>query len=567
MDPVNDPRSLQSAVAALRLDEPRLPAWSTLRLDRHLTALKLSLVVYLGLLITLWLQVFNVVHVSDRLAAIVGTAFVLLYVFIVGDAFFVQKVMNEAGVYKRGAWQIIVGAAVLNPCALGWWLPVSVILAAGRVKRRLDELEAAGATLAATVGSSPSSRPVQSVEPPTVLKRLFMAAALLFLFVVVSAPLQLLVMSPRLLRGTQTSETVPTVASRVLSIAIVLLACPGAAALLRLVSRSARYYTLLRLSVATVCGLIGACAGDWVMFQFWPGAPESLPAFLFLASAIAGVFLVMNRPPAPHAVPTSLKQLPEGAEQGALTGMTDGRAKDILAIFDRCCEAHTFPMLDNGYYYLAATRLSLYRSAVDWALVIETFGFSPRAGDPNITIETFASRLHQRDEPTRYVSREAYERYIVNHPHDEYRAVFPVESGPWQDDEDGEVVSDTAKEVVVRGRPVTLPDRDEYVRRGVNLEKPPRVRVFELCRYLADVMRDEVLATSQERRVSVLPEMDLLLQLEEWHHPDLAGGEVASDSETFRQLASVLATGDIGLYRPSLPPNTHWSHWPDGGTL
>jgi hypothetical protein len=61
------------------------------------------------------------------------------------------------------------------------------------------------------------------------------------------------------------------------------------------------------------------------------------------------------------------------------------------------------------------------------------------------------------------------------------------------------------------------------------------------------VARDQVLATYQEQRISVLPDMTQLLQLEEWHHPNLADGELASSSETFRQLAQVLATGDAGL--------------------
>ena len=48
--------------------------------------------------------------------------------------------------------------------------------------------------------------------------------------------------------------------------------------------------------------------------------------------------------------------------------------EEILSILDRCCDMFAFPMLDNGYWYLAATRLSLYRSATDWAMVIEVFG-------------------------------------------------------------------------------------------------------------------------------------------------------------------------------------------------
>lgn len=78
--------------------------------------------------------------------------------------------------------------------------------------------------------------------------------------------------------------------------------------------------------------------------------------------------------------------------------------EEILSILDRCCDAFMFPMLDNGYMYLAATRLSLYRSAADWAMVIEVFGFSPRAGLPDTSIQIFASRLHDRNPPEGYLN-------------------------------------------------------------------------------------------------------------------------------------------------------------------
>lgn len=239
----------------------------------------------------------------------------------------------------------------------------------------------------------------------------------------------------------------------------------------------------------------------------------------------------------------------------------------ILSVLDRCCGSYTFPMLDNGYVYLAGTRLSLYRSATDWAMVIEVFGFSPRSGLPDTHIHAFASRLHDRDPPEKYVSREAYENYLVNNPHNESRFVFPIDEGAWQDPEDGELVAEGANEVVVRGQALTLPGLETYERHGVELERPPRVHVFELCRFLAGIAREQVLAAPQERRVSVSPDLSQILQLEEWHHPNVAAGECPSGSETFRQLAQVLATGDVRLYRPSRPPNTDWRNWPEGGKL
>jgi hypothetical protein len=63
---------------------------------------------------------------------------------------------------------------------------------------------------------------------------------------------------------------------------------------------------------------------------------------------------------------------------------------------DERCDDYAFPMLDDGYCYLAATRLSLVRSPSNWAMVIEVFSFSPRAGMPDLVVYTFASRLRER---------------------------------------------------------------------------------------------------------------------------------------------------------------------------
>jgi hypothetical protein len=131
---------------------------------------------------------------------------------------------------------------------------------------------------------------------------------------------------------------------------------------------------------------------------------------------------------------------------------------EILSILDRCCDAFTFPMLDNGYVYLAATRLSLYRSHADWAMVIEVFGFSPRAGMPDTHIHTFASRLYNRDGPADYMNRHAYENYLARNPNNDSRFIFPIDGGPWQDAEEPEFVAADAREVVVRKQARTYLD-------------------------------------------------------------------------------------------------------------
>jgi hypothetical protein len=239
----------------------------------------------------------------------------------------------------------------------------------------------------------------------------------------------------------------------------------------------------------------------------------------------------------------------------------------ILGILDACCEAFTFPMLDNGYVYLAASRLTLYRSELDWAMVIEIFGFSPRSGSPDVTVQTFASRLYNRDPREKYVSDEAYKGYLKDNAHNESRSYFPIEGDSWQDVEDDELVAAQTQRIDLRGQPVVIPTADQFQELGITLAMAPPVQVFELCRALAAKHRNLVLAAPAERRTSVLPILPQIMELNDWHHPDLAAGEKASDSTTFQQLAMVLETGESSQYQPSLPGNTHWGNWPTGGQL
>lgn len=239
-------------------------------------------------------------------------------------------------------------------------------------------------------------------------------------------------------------------------------------------------------------------------------------------------------------------------------------SKEIFAILDEAAETCAFPRLDNGYFYLAATRLSLFRSEQDWALVIETFGYSPRAGLPSTHVYTFASNLHKRNTVHDYVSEEAYQNYLKNNPHNEFRSFDPIEEGDWMEENYMDVAP--SGQVMLRERSIPLPDLHEYATRGIELEKA-QPQVFELCRYLAEIAREDVLATPEERRISVLPELKQIRQLEEWHHPDLVHDELPSGSTTFQQLVDILVAGDKSIYDPENEPNTHWSNWPEGGRL
>lgn len=245
----------------------------------------------------------------------------------------------------------------------------------------------------------------------------------------------------------------------------------------------------------------------------------------------------------------------------------DWNEGNILEVLDGCARAFTFPMLDNGYVYLAATRLSLHRSELDWGLVIEVFGFSPRAGLPDLHVYTFSNRIQRQQTQEDFVSVEAFEQHVRENAHNESCFYYPLDEGEWQDSEDLESLSKDASSIMIRGESVLIPAVGDWAEFSVEVEEPRNPRVYELCRVLAAQHRDRVLATTEERRRS-LPTTQEILVLDDWNHPDVVDEDCPpSTSETFRQLARVLATGDTAEYRPTLKGNTHWSNWPEGGTL
>ena len=240
-------------------------------------------------------------------------------------------------------------------------------------------------------------------------------------------------------------------------------------------------------------------------------------------------------------------------------------SKEILKILDECSESFSFPMLDNGYIYLAATRMSIFRSDADWAIVIEVFGYSPRSGIPDTQIYTFSSNLYNRDPESNYVTKDAYDNYLRNNPCNESRFIYPIDNDDWLDDENPEKVKGDSS-ITVRGRTIEPFPIELYKKNDIKLEENTPC-VFELTRLLAAIDKESVLAQGDERRVSVSPELEQILILDEWFHPDLIEGDQPSENETFQQLAKVLETGDKSKYQPSMKPNTAWKNWPEGGLL
>lgn len=232
------------------------------------------------------------------------------------------------------------------------------------------------------------------------------------------------------------------------------------------------------------------------------------------------------------------------------------KTEEILSQLDQCNSEYTFPMLDNGYIYPAGTKLTAYRDDKRWVLIIETIGFSYRGGGHN----GISNCLHVYGNCLNYQPGTQNENFLYPTGDSSECETF--------DKEEYFYLNPKCSNFLLRNQihPV-VHDRNRYLSCDIILEDEERINAFEFLRMLDKLYHDKLVATEEEIRGRIPNDLPKILELHEWHHPDLINGEIPSENETFRQIAMVLETGSFDFYRPTHQPNTHWTNWPDGGTL
>lgn len=231
-------------------------------------------------------------------------------------------------------------------------------------------------------------------------------------------------------------------------------------------------------------------------------------------------------------------------------------SKDILKQLDKCAQEFSFPMLDNGYVAPAGTEMSIYRDENRWVIIIEVIGFSYRGGGHN----GISNCLHIFGNCLDYEPGMQNENFLSLTDDAVNCQTF--------DDDELFYLNPDCDSFLLRGEPYSIiHDREKYKLSGIELEDEEKINAFEFLRLLNDLHHDKLIASEDEIRERIPVDIPLMLKVEEWFHPDLVNEDMPGENETFIQIAKVLETGNIEWYKPSKEANTHWSNWPDGGTL
>lgn len=221
--------------------------------------------------------------------------------------------------------------------------------------------------------------------------------------------------------------------------------------------------------------------------------------------------------------------------------------------FDFSAIMFTFPDLSHSHFFTMDARLHVYRDEQRWAVVMETVGYNSRSQNVCNILYPFGNCLPDLapgagsgdylDEPG--FCHQIWHRRLDNMDHHNL-----------------ELLDTTATDLPRRYK-AGMP----FVVRGRSIPGSPVAGedIVTVLRGLLPAHRDLFLADEAELRVRVPSDLPEVLRLEEWHHPR-PEVQRPSNTEAFRQIAEVIATGDVSRYAPTLPPNTHWSNWPESGS-
>ena len=220
--------------------------------------------------------------------------------------------------------------------------------------------------------------------------------------------------------------------------------------------------------------------------------------------------------------------------------MKNFTTEDILNCFDKAAANLDFPGFNGINIDMVTARLTGFRNDTDWALTIEEIvsWYGLNGVEPVLMISAFGSRI------------------FINEPFVTY---FPVKYPSGELEEDDSEIPESIP-VMIR--------EEQFIVNSDEIERNPHLSDyidFDLMIHLVNKYRQKILATQTELREIVPQELSQIIQLDNWHHPDVYNPSsefyIPSKTKSMQMIAEVLISGKPELYQPCEENNVDWRKW------
>jgi uncharacterized protein DUF7003 len=224
---------------------------------------------------------------------------------------------------------------------------------------------------------------------------------------------------------------------------------------------------------------------------------------------------------------------------------SSGWESEILKQLDKYYEDLEFPLPRNANYPMADVRLTAFRNQSEWLIVFEVIAAAISQGWFQDMIFAYGNRVKAPGLLTAenvvqaapgYPIRDADGRFILNLDH---------------------------FEVLIRGQKRDFsPSKEDFRKAGLQSQGKMPGPIYFL-RLLVSLCPGDLFLPKEELLKRIRKsELQTFMQLDDWHHPDLAADEPPSRNSCFQSLASALAKDDPDLYSCSPTKfNTQWTDW------
>lgn len=211
---------------------------------------------------------------------------------------------------------------------------------------------------------------------------------------------------------------------------------------------------------------------------------------------------------------------------------------EILKCLDEANGNLDFPGFDNINLHMVSARLTGFRSDTHCVIVFEQLEnwYGLTGIQPVLAISAFSNSSD-------------LENGLVE-------TLFPVEI---ENEDDWKHTN--AFHLTIRGEVLTLDLQSIQRYHHWNFG-------FDLLVHLLPEYRSKMLATENELQSIASNDVLKVIQLDNWHHPDVFGWNYQadrhfqpSDAKSMQMIAKVLVTGDPNLYNPCEDPNVDWRKW------
>lgn len=214
---------------------------------------------------------------------------------------------------------------------------------------------------------------------------------------------------------------------------------------------------------------------------------------------------------------------------------------DVLQFLDEQAAAGRFLTLDNFYWIYSRAKLFAYASKESWAIAFQVCAYFDRTQELGNFCYTFSPSLDTgRNISTLRVLHSGSHDTALS---DRYRFVLNFSSG-------AQLCEINEKDYLACKIPIS------------STTSP----VTDIARIVGWKYSNHVFFNAQEfdshlSRLGLLG-FDLLLQLDDWFHPNVAMDQLPSTSRSMRQIAEVIKYKNPSRYSLIGKGNTHWRKWP-----